>query len=137
MRDDTRNARRESASAAVSRHRRAARGKRKRLGGRLPLLTEREIRRLCMGYAHRARRIADGTLPESILAEMREINGKIDDALEEALEPGLRAPILSDLADRRGSMYTQAYFIGEVAYKHRKQAAKHAIARRFGLPTEE
>ena len=89
-----------------------------------------------MGYRHRAVRIADARLPESILAEMREINRKIDDALEESCEVGLRELILSDLADRRGSMYTQAYFIGEVAYKHRKQAAKHAIARRFGLALE-
>ena len=132
-----RSMRRASESAAVIAHRREARSPRHRQGGRLPLKTEREIRQLCMGYRHRARRIEDGRLPTDILSDMKRTNALIDDALEETCEPGLRPLILSDLADRRGTMYTQAYFIGEVAYKRRKQAAKHAIARRFGLPTRE
>ena len=128
---------RRAASEAVEKKRRAHRSPRKRLGGRLPLATEREIRHLCMGYARRARRILDARLPREILKEMKQTNGMIDDALAETCEPELRELILADLADRRGSMYTQAYWIGETTYKHRKQAAKHAIARRFGLATRE
>ena len=129
--------RRKSESEAVNEHRRKSRAARHRLGGRLPLATEREIRALCAGYAHRAKRIREASLPESILSEMKRKNELIDEALEETCEPGLRRHILSDLADRRGVTYTQAYFIGELAYKRRKQAAKHALARNFGLPTKE
>ena len=132
-----RRMRKPSSSAAVTAHRKKSGTARHRLGGRLPLATEREIRALCAGYAHRRRRIEEGSLPPSILSEMREKNALIDEALAETCEPGLRRHILSDLADRRGVTYTQAYFIGEVAYKRRKQAAKHAIARRFGLLTRE
>ncbi len=132
-----RKMRRTSPSASVMEHRRKSTAARHRLGGRLPLTTEREIRELCAGYAHRARRIKENSLPASILTEMQKKNALIDEALAETCEPGLRRHILSDLADRRGVTYTQAYFIGEVAYKRRKQAAKHAIARRFSLPTKE
>lgn len=126
---------RRTASETVEKKRRARRSPRKRLGGRLPLATEREIRHLCMGYVRRERRILDGRLPREMLAEMKRINELIDDALAETCEPELRELIRIDLAERRGAMYTQAYWIGETTYKHRKQAAKHALARRFGLAT--
>lgn len=129
--------RRAGASAAVEKKRRERRTPRRRLGGRLPLATEREIRRLCMGYTRRERRILDGRLPRELLAEMKRTNELIDEALAETCEPELRETVRTDLAERRGTMYTQAYWIGETTYKHRKQAAKHAIARRFGLETRE
>ena len=125
--------RRAELSAAAKARREQGRERRHRGGGRLPLEAEREIRRLCMGYAHRARRIGEGRLPPAILADMRRTNELLDDALAEVAEPQLAALLLEDLADRRGVMYTQAYWIGETTYKRRKRAAKHAIAKRFSL----
>ena len=97
-----------------------------RLRARLPLLTERTVRALCASYRRRRHRGAyrgdDGE--------------RIEDALAETCEVGLREAILSDIAERRGAKYTQAVWIGESGYKERKRAAKRAIAERFGLPTE-
>lgn len=103
-----------------------------RLRARLPLLTERTVRALCASYRRRRHRGAYRC--ERELAPDDE--ERIEDALAETCEVGLREAILSDIAERRGAKYTQAVWIGESGYKERKRAAKRAIAERFGLPTE-
>ncbi len=106
-----------------------------RIKNRLPLETERAVRALCAGYHRRKYRQAAVETPSgSVSAE--EANARIDDALEETCEAGLRETIRSDIAERRGTKYTQAVYICEGGYKARKRAAKRAIARRFGLPLE-
>ena len=110
-----------------------------RLKNRLPLETERAVRALCAGY-HRRKYRTDGVSHPigrtRLTLSPSEVNLLIDDALEESCEAGLRETIREDIAERRGAKYTAAVYIGECGYKARKAAAKRAIAKRFGLPTE-
>ena len=108
----------------------------RRLKNRLPLETERAVRALCAGYhRHKYRRCATVETPNGVISA-EQANLRIDDALEETCEAGLRETIRADIAERRGAKYTQAVYISESGYKARKRAAKRAIARRFGLPIE-
>lgn len=103
------------------------------LHSRLPLAVERMISALCEDYDRRRQALGEGMLDRGLLDEYRRLNDLIDDALEETCEPPLRPLMRSDLADRRGAFYTQAYWISEGTYKERKQMAKHAIAHRMHL----
>ena len=107
-----------------------------RIRNRLPLETERAVRSLCAGY-HRLKYRRGATVEAAgRQISAQELTDRIDDALAETCEAGLRETIRADIAERRGAKYTQAIYICEGGYKARKRAAKHAIAKRFGLPTE-
>ncbi len=99
--------------------------------GRLSLSLERRIRELCAAYPRNARHIAERRLPSAMLERMRRENALVDDALAESCEEGLRMPMREDLALRRGSMFTQVFFLSESTYKRRKAAAKAAFAKRL------
>lgn len=99
--------------------------------GRLPVALEHSIAALCEDYPRRTRALLESAYPAETLTEYARLNAVVDDALEETCEEPIREQMRSDLARRRGAMYTQIFWISEKTYKGRKQAAKLAIARRM------
>lgn len=100
---------------------------------KLPEGVERAVRAMCEDYDRRAAEILRGKLSPEVLGHYMILNAKIDRAIAECCEVGIRQEIRHDIASNTGYSFTQLYFLTSHSYKDRKRRSKEAIAKALYL----
>lgn len=100
---------------------------------KLPIEVGRVVVALCGDYQRRESILRRGSAPPDVLAQYESLNRKIEDAVAEVCEEGIRRQILLDIGSRRGARRSPLYFLSEGTYKRRKRASQYRIAKALKL----
>ena len=87
---------------------------------------------LCADYARRAEIISYGCATHRVEMEYKYLNYKIYEAVAEIVGEESAMSVIKDIGYKRGYAKSDAE-MSEATYKRRKQAVKHAIARKLML----
>lgn len=101
---------------------------------KIPLVPEIDsvVVALCADYARRAEIISYGCATHRVEMEYKYLNHKIYEAVAEIVGEESAMSAIKDIGDKKG--YAKSDMdISETTYKKRKQAMKHAIARKLLL----
>lgn len=102
-------------------------------GVELPKGVMEIIRAVCADYYRRAREIKNQTKPDYVLDCYKDLNDKIDEALEE-IEPNLRQDFLHDIVTHTGWHSSRAGLYGSIKwYYKRKNHCIQVIAKNLHL----
>lgn len=99
----------------------------------IPEAVGHAVRAMCADYDRRAKEIARGVLPPTVLGHYMVLNAAIDEALASCCEEGIRDEMRHDIGACVGHRFTQLYYISTNTYKDRKRKSKIAIAKALYL----
>lgn len=91
------------------------------------------VRAMCVDYDRRNTAIKYNTVSDEVLKSYRELNGIINEALEE-IEVGIRRDVLNDIILDRGYNFSPASpFMAKDTYYARKRKVVYTIAAKIHL----
>lgn len=99
----------------------------------IPIAVELRVRSECLDYKRREDALKRGEATGAIRAEYERLNRVIDEALQEACDPGLIAEIRNDIANNNGWYRSSLNYLGDKTYKRIKRTAKIAIAKKLNI----